>query len=420
VQKVTGVIQRKKGFELMQPKAPSSATETVPPIVYEVLLSPGKSLDPTTRAFMEPRFGHDFSKVRVHAGERASDSARAIKATAYAVGQDIVFGAGQYAPGTNGGKKLIAHELKHVIQQQRALSFARASLEQDSPSSAEESEADEAAEAVLEGRNIPPISLSPEFRLQLKGPEEKKKEEGKASEGKKKGEAGEKTGEAGKKKCDPSAVPYYEVIKIPDVKPGTLGHTKADKISFNLESQFIDGTCKVKLTEEPKLTFKYFVYTKPGTYLIGKATPQGGKCTGKEMEAYLTITAKIAERIKQGEIEHCKDLYQAFDLSYGRYLSAAKNLEAGFPAKDNATCASEIFKRLAQQVGIETAEWKNVADCLIDKTLERDKTWHAADFGKQNISKDCKKVTLTPDPSTTLTEIGKHPSSEVIKGCGEK
>ena len=78
---------------------------------------PGDSLDPQTRANMEPRFGYDFSNVRVHTNERAQESAQAVNALAYTVGDDLVFGAGQYAPFSSGGQKLLAHELAHVVQQ---------------------------------------------------------------------------------------------------------------------------------------------------------------------------------------------------------------------------------------------------------------------------------------------------------------
>ena len=78
----------------------------------------GQPLDPATRAFMEPRFGHDFSQVRVHTDERAAESARAVNALAYTVGHQIVFGAGHYTPETARSKKLLAHELAHVVQQQ--------------------------------------------------------------------------------------------------------------------------------------------------------------------------------------------------------------------------------------------------------------------------------------------------------------
>jgi hypothetical protein len=67
---------------------------------------------------MEPRFGHDFSGVRLHTDAKAVDSAQAVNALAYTVGRDIVFGTGQYAPETRAGRTLLAHELAHVVQVQ--------------------------------------------------------------------------------------------------------------------------------------------------------------------------------------------------------------------------------------------------------------------------------------------------------------
>ena len=93
----------------------------VPPVVREVLSSPGQPLDSTTRRFMEPRFGHDFSRVRVHRDSGAAQSTDAVNARAYAVGNDIVFGRGEWAPGTAQGRSLIAHELAHVVQQRNAI-----------------------------------------------------------------------------------------------------------------------------------------------------------------------------------------------------------------------------------------------------------------------------------------------------------
>jgi outer membrane protein OmpA-like peptidoglycan-associated protein len=94
-----------------------ASVEAVPPIVRDVLGSPGQPLDAAARAFMEPRFDQDFSRVRVHTDMRATESARSINALAYTVGRDIVFGAGQYAPKTPVGRWVLAHELTHVIQQ---------------------------------------------------------------------------------------------------------------------------------------------------------------------------------------------------------------------------------------------------------------------------------------------------------------
>jgi hypothetical protein len=89
-------------------------------VVHEVLRSAGAPLDAATRAFFEPRFGHDFSRVRVHADDRAAVSAQAVNALAYTVGFNIVFGSGQYSGGTRAGRQLLAHELVHVMQQDAA------------------------------------------------------------------------------------------------------------------------------------------------------------------------------------------------------------------------------------------------------------------------------------------------------------
>ena len=78
----------------------------------------GQPLPESTRAFFEPRFGRDFSQVRVHSDAEAAESAREVNAKAYTVGTDIMFGAGQYAPENSTGQKLMAHELTHVVQQQ--------------------------------------------------------------------------------------------------------------------------------------------------------------------------------------------------------------------------------------------------------------------------------------------------------------
>lgn len=87
---------------------------------FTTQLGPGKPLDAATRASMESRFGHDFSRVRVHADGRAARSARAAGASAYTVGSDIVFAAGKYSPGSAATERLLLHELTHVVQQSGA------------------------------------------------------------------------------------------------------------------------------------------------------------------------------------------------------------------------------------------------------------------------------------------------------------
>jgi hypothetical protein len=90
----------------------------VSPNVRDALQVPGQPLDTATRNLMESRFGHDFGKVRLHTDARAASLARSLQARAFALGNDVVFGHGQYAPQTFAGKSLLAHELAHVVQQQ--------------------------------------------------------------------------------------------------------------------------------------------------------------------------------------------------------------------------------------------------------------------------------------------------------------
>jgi hypothetical protein len=105
--------------EILQRATPASASRlgSAPHIVYEVLRSPGQPLDASARAFMEPRFGHNFAQIRIHTDARAAESARAVHARAYTVGNHIVLGEGEFAGHTGDGGRLLAHELTHAVQQ---------------------------------------------------------------------------------------------------------------------------------------------------------------------------------------------------------------------------------------------------------------------------------------------------------------
>src|SRR5262249_17069410 len=97
--------------------AASEAAANVPPLVYETLQSGGQGLHADTRGSMEPFFNRNFADVQVHTDNKAAESALAVNALAYTVGRHVVFGAGQYAPTTAAGRRLLAHELTHVVQQ---------------------------------------------------------------------------------------------------------------------------------------------------------------------------------------------------------------------------------------------------------------------------------------------------------------
>ncbi|NCD71686.1 DUF4157 domain-containing protein [Mucilaginibacter sp. R11] len=109
------------GAALQRKESASSPVTTAPPLVGDVLRSSsGKPLTKQASSFMEPRFGYDFSKVRIHDNGKAAESAASVNAFAYTSGNNIVFNKGYYRPETSQGKWLLAHELTHVVQQGKA------------------------------------------------------------------------------------------------------------------------------------------------------------------------------------------------------------------------------------------------------------------------------------------------------------
>lgn len=111
--------------------------------------SPGRALEPRVRSQMEARLGHDFSRVRIHTDSSASESARAMGALAYSVGEDVVFDQGRYDAGSAAGRHLLMHELAHVIQQTDA-----------SATEASEADAEREADAAAADRDDGPMRLS--------------------------------------------------------------------------------------------------------------------------------------------------------------------------------------------------------------------------------------------------------------------
>ncbi|MFN3388428.1 MAG: DUF4157 domain-containing protein, partial [Allosphingosinicella sp.] len=122
----------------VQREAASSAGFTAPVGVESgiaAMRGGGQPLAPDVRSFMEPRFGHDLSAVRIHDGARAGELASAVHARAFTVGQDVFFGAGQYQPSTGTGRALLAHELTHTIQQGGGSARAQPARIQRTPTS---------------------------------------------------------------------------------------------------------------------------------------------------------------------------------------------------------------------------------------------------------------------------------------------
>src|SRR6185503_8249823 len=129
-------------------QAESGLSSDVPPVVHSVLQDPGQPLDAKTRKFMEPRLGHDFSNVRVHADEQAAQSARSVDALAYTFQSHLVLDS-QYLPrGSYARQRVMAHELSHVVQQSSNTKPQAAGV---SSNAAAEADADRAAQHIMRG-----------------------------------------------------------------------------------------------------------------------------------------------------------------------------------------------------------------------------------------------------------------------------
>lgn len=113
-----GSKNKKHELMLQRQAARDAAVDIAPPEIQETLSRTGQPMDAKTRSLMEQGFGQDFSRVRIHHDARAADSARSIDAKAYTVGHDVVFGSGHYSPTNLEGRRLLAHELTHVLQQE--------------------------------------------------------------------------------------------------------------------------------------------------------------------------------------------------------------------------------------------------------------------------------------------------------------
>lgn len=140
--------------------ASSGEGEHVEQEVMDTIASPGMPLDSKVARRMGEPFGYDFSGVRVHTDMRAHLSARAQNALAYTVGNHIVFGAGQYAPGTHIGQKLLAHELTHTIQQNKSATIKSRGLISH-PAEPAEREAEEMANGLVQGRGMTEREIKP-------------------------------------------------------------------------------------------------------------------------------------------------------------------------------------------------------------------------------------------------------------------
>jgi len=429
---------RKK--RLQRKPAHSIEPTEVPPIVHEVLRSPGEPLDRATRGFMEPRFGHDFSRVRVHTDAKAAESTRGVHALAYTVGADVVFGAGQFRPETGAGQRLLAHELGHVLQQSAAGAALgkRHILPMGNPHDALEYEAEGLANAVLSRQEA---DEHLEIRTQagpVDNPMLRKKDGpeggGEEGQGKEPPEAagGEKVGggsaPVATPPCDPQGLSRPEYLKQTGTSTKDFGLTTLSgtaEVPTVATSAAAKGKKGVTLNPtDAKLPPLTSVYTKADVFIEGESISDPGECPGGKYPLKLFIDSSGAKKIREAELEHCADFKYAFDISLRRYADVVNNLSK----KDTVFTSQKAAENyVAKIVGPAPDTWGRVFKCLLEKSKKaRDGTeakpgWHTPHLllGRPPRLKDNCDFARAVISEGSLQQVGKFKSQDIIKDCGE-
>jgi len=429
---------KKKNAGTVQRKAQNTSTQNAavaPPIVHDVLRSPGQALDHATRAFFEPRFGHDFSRVRVHTDERAAESARAVNASAYTVGSHIAFATAQYAPNSPSGRELLAHELVHTVQQGESTVPPAGALAVGFPRSNDEDRADVLAAAVLAGVSASP-SPSSVTRSLLQRQDAGKKETQQLPQT----ESQQKDPEVKTPDvisgadaavhaplCQPKGLARPDFLSQPGATTNDFGLTSLDtsRVTYPAVSTVgVKGGVVLSPTSAalPQIPS---VYTGPGIFVEGDAEVLGQdsrSCPSKKYPLQWSISPQGAQKIAEGEQEHCADYQYAFDISLRRYADAVNAAASSKRAFADDKAVDSYLKRT---VGVAPADWRDTFICLARKSLRRDPvsrggpSWHtprptrlAPNFPDCNHA----RALITEN---SLPEIGRHSSADIISGCGE-
>jgi hypothetical protein len=340
---------------------PHAHSESAPPLVHEVLHSASQPMDAATRGFMETRFGINFCGVRIHTDAKASESARSVNALAYTVGRDVVFAAQQYQPATAVGRRLLAHELTHVAQQQ------------------------DGGQPQLQRTCDPKALKRPDFLAA--------------------------TGYAA-----PDAPLGLTRLNLGDVKfPAVIVQQATTKKGSKPKWTLAESG-------EPALPDPIPSFYTTG--IFEEATKDAiivpdGVCAGKYHKATYWVVGKAADLVKQGELEHCADYQYAFDMSLVKWAAAVNELAGKDLCGDTQDKCETYFKhKLEKKTGVAPDDWPSVFTCLVEKSeLVRDKRKHLHDpVSRNEINKDladCKVRIITTD----LPGLGTAPS-DIIK-CPE-
>lgn len=392
----------------------------VPPIVHEVLRSSGQPLDPEMGAFMQSRFGHDFSNVRVHTDARAAQSAQAVNALAYTVGRHAVFADSQYQPSSERGRRLLAHELVHAIQQVDHGEMPPQRLTVGRTDDILETQAEALADYVVLPSSRGP-SPSTQWGQYPGQPVLRRQPCRKADDRIVTGPLAEQLPNI---QCDPKGEPLA-TVRAASPAPNILGVTKTTRASPAISYQELDASrCKATISSYYTMSIAPFMYTKEGTYDDGMETrPRGGCCERQRIRKKLMITRRMAQMLRAGEIEHCEDHKLAFAKSEGKFNQAIRDLEGEYcpdtTPPEAPPCKEEFAQRFRDRTGFDFArEAGQFSQCLHDKTKLRDNppnSWHSVISNDFFCAPDCSSITYIA--SSWMPNIGTHASSEIVKDC---
>jgi Domain of unknown function (DUF4157)/Protein-glutamine gamma-glutamyltransferase/Annexin len=449
------------GQKLQARLAGSREPQAIPPSVGTVLQGSGEPLDQDVRAHFEARLGHDFGAVRIHNDTRAHDSARDVNALAYTVGPHVAFAAGQYQPTNDTGRRLIAHELVHTVQQGPLIDRTRklAIEPADSPAEAEAERIAGQTSSVANAsvarhaginvarqeREVPlpnPVPPTPQDADQA----DKLKNIGRS---KPENRLGDTWGWGA-----PETKNVYQECQIAELDRQTFvalftsiskaSYDKPADANYPLGITWYEGDpvapqiAAQPFTEDGKTIYKLkpthaemptvrSAATASGEFEEGIKQYLGNECQkernqfGRRFPIHWTITVEGAQKIKEGEQEHCNDIRLAFDWTLGRYASSINNLAA---ANRDYSSERQAIIDAVKFVGLQPSEMLPNFKMLVQKSQDRDRqAWHTANYGHPQTlahqegasdANGCRqKIKID---ATSFPEIGgnKHPSEAVL------
>jgi hypothetical protein len=390
---------KKEEEKTLQRKSAEQSATTAPPIVDQVLQSSGQPLDASTCALMERRFGYDFANVRIYRDAQAAESARAVNANAYTVGSQIVFDSSRYAPETEEGRRLLAHELTHVVQQGQVTPADRNFRSSDSP--------------------VPGVTPSLKTSVTI------------ARQPKSKDDPDPPLG--GGKTSPPVQLPVCNAQGVDQFIPDPqapkahlwgltqLSGAGGEQPDFKVAAAPSGKGVVVQPTKAsiPPIPMQFM---KPGRYLDQLSSisgQEGGALPPGSYQVVWSVTKEGSERIRAGEQEHCNDFQLAFYFSLYRFAEIVNQMATQGTEFPNEAAARAA---LARQVAIEPAKLPGYFKCLGDKMAEkRDSShWHTpppAKAERATVEYDStlrKNVAVVEINQKALPEVGKHPSITLL------